>query len=84
MTSTASTSVRAADPMIEKIVAAKHSASAQEIVNCIFDAVRDFCQGCDPFDDETVVVVKIKTSAAAIAETTRKRSRRTDPSLRSV
>src|SRR5438270_2722641 len=44
---------------IEKIVAEKQSASAQEIVNCIFDAVRDFCQGCDPFDDETVVVIKI-------------------------
>jgi len=44
---------------IEKIVAEKHSASAQEIVNCIFDAVRQFCQGCDPFDDETVVVIKI-------------------------
>src|SRR3954462_2526533 len=45
---------------IEKIVAEKHSESAQEIVNCIFDAVRKFCQGCDPFDDETVVVLKVK------------------------
>src|SRR4051812_27628511 len=44
---------------IENIVAEKHSSSAQEIVNCIFDAVRTFCQGCDPFDDETVVVIKI-------------------------
>src|SRR3954462_12573264 len=44
---------------IENIVAEKHSSSAQEIVNCIFDAVRAFCQGCDPFDDETVVVIKI-------------------------
>src|SRR3954464_4979409 len=44
---------------IEKIVAEKHPASAQEIVNCIFDAVRQFSQGCDPFDDETVVVIKI-------------------------
>ncbi len=44
---------------IEAVVAEKHQHSAQEIVNCIFDAVRAFSQGCDLFDDETVVVIKI-------------------------
>src|SRR3954464_10916949 len=44
---------------IEAVVTEKHENSAQEIVNCIFDAVREFSQGCDPFDDETVVVIKI-------------------------
>ncbi len=44
---------------IDKIVAENHDSSAQEIVDAIFDAVRVFCQGCDPFDDETVVVIKV-------------------------
>jgi len=44
---------------IEKIVEDNHSRSPQEIVDAIFDAVRVFCQGCHPFDDETVVVLKI-------------------------
>ena len=44
---------------IEEIVTANHDRSPQEIVDAIFDAVRVFCQGCDPFDDETVVVLKI-------------------------
>src|SRR4051794_7203635 len=44
---------------IEKIVAANHQKSAKQIADAIFKGVRDFCQGCDPFDDETVVVIKI-------------------------
>ena len=44
---------------IEEVVSANHDRSPQEIVDAIFDAVRVFCQGCDPFDDETVVAIKI-------------------------
>jgi len=44
---------------IEKIVAANHQKSAKQIADAIFKAVREFCDGCDLFDDETVVVLKI-------------------------
>jgi phosphoserine phosphatase RsbU/P len=44
---------------IEKIVAANHQKSAKQIADAIFKGVREFCDGCDLFDDETVVVLKI-------------------------
>jgi len=44
---------------IEKIVAANHQKSAKQIADAIFKAVREFCDGCDLFYDETVVVLKI-------------------------
>src|SRR3954471_1136061 len=44
---------------IEKIVAANHQKSAKQIADAIFKGVREFCDGCDLFDDETVVVMKI-------------------------
>ena len=44
---------------IEAIVTANHKKSAKQIAQAIFAGVREFCQGCDLFDDETVVVLKI-------------------------
>src|SRR3954471_9386742 len=44
---------------IEKIVAANHQKSAKQIADAIFKGVGEFCDGCDLFDDETVVVLKI-------------------------
>jgi len=44
---------------IEKIVAANHQKSAKQIADAIFKSVREFCDGCDLFDDETVVVLNI-------------------------
>ncbi|HXQ77688.1 MAG TPA: SpoIIE family protein phosphatase, partial [Gemmatimonadaceae bacterium] len=44
---------------IEKIVAANHQKNAKQIADAIFKGVREFCDGCDLFDDETVVVLKI-------------------------
>jgi phosphoserine phosphatase RsbU/P len=45
---------------IEKIVAANHQKSAKQIADAIFKGVREFAEGCDRFDDETVVVLKVE------------------------
>jgi sigma-B regulation protein RsbU (phosphoserine phosphatase) len=45
---------------VEEIVAKNHHASAQEIVDMIFKAVCDFESGTQTFDDQTVLVVKVK------------------------
>jgi sigma-B regulation protein RsbU (phosphoserine phosphatase) len=44
---------------IEKIVTANHHKSAKQVADAIFKGAREFAQGCDLFDDETVVVLKI-------------------------
>jgi sigma-B regulation protein RsbU (phosphoserine phosphatase) len=46
---------------IEEIVAENSERSAKQIADAIFKGVREFAQGCDPFDDETVVVLKVDT-----------------------
>nr|MDP9267289.1 SpoIIE family protein phosphatase [Acidobacteriota bacterium] len=44
---------------VHDVVIANWERSANDIVAAIFDAVNAFSVGTDPFDDETVVVVKI-------------------------
>jgi sigma-B regulation protein RsbU (phosphoserine phosphatase) len=46
---------------IEKIVAENSGHSAKQIADAIFKDVREFAEGADPFDDETVVVLKVDT-----------------------
>ena len=45
---------------VEEIVAKQHEKSAEQIVEAIFAAVKTFSKGVQPFDDETVVVLKVK------------------------
>jgi sigma-B regulation protein RsbU (phosphoserine phosphatase) len=45
---------------IEQIVEANCARSADEIVTAIFDAVAEHARGSEPFDDQTVVAIKIK------------------------
>jgi len=44
---------------VDEVVIANCARSADDIVAAIFDAVNAFSAGTDPFDDETVVVVKV-------------------------
>lgn len=46
---------------IEDIVAENSQRSAKQIADAIFQGVREFAQGCDLFDDETVVVLKVNS-----------------------
>ncbi len=48
------------DERIERIVAARCGESAENIVDAMFGAVSGFSEGVSPFDDETVVVIKIR------------------------
>jgi sigma-B regulation protein RsbU (phosphoserine phosphatase) len=48
------------DERVDQVVAAHCRASAEEIVKAIFDAVARHSEGVSPFDDETVVVVKVR------------------------
>jgi phosphoserine phosphatase RsbU/P len=48
------------DERIEQIVAAHFGDSTEGIVNAIFTAVAAYSEGVSAFDDETVVVVKIR------------------------
>jgi len=48
---------------VEKIVAENCGKTADEIVQAVFAAVRAHSAGMDPFDDETVVVVKVSPAA---------------------
>ena len=48
---------------IEEIVRLNHEKSADELVTAIFDAIEQHSSGVRAFDDETVVVVKIKEAS---------------------
>jgi sigma-B regulation protein RsbU (phosphoserine phosphatase) len=48
--------------------------SASEIVDAIFLAVTEFCGGADAFDDQTVVALRVKDSAASIEQKSHHRS----------
>jgi len=48
------------DERVDQIVATRCRASAEEIVKAIFDAVTRHAEGVAHFDDETVVVVKVR------------------------
>ncbi len=45
---------------LEEVVARNCDASAERIVNSIFDAVAAHASGAEPFDDETVVALKVR------------------------
>jgi sigma-B regulation protein RsbU (phosphoserine phosphatase) len=45
---------------LEAIIAGCSSASAQEVVDRIFAVVNEFAAGVEPFDDETVVAIRVK------------------------
>jgi len=49
---------------IEHIVAAHHDRSPEEVVNAIFEAVGQHTTGADPFDDQTVVAIKVRKGSA--------------------
>ncbi len=70
---------------VEEIIMANCERSADDMVTAVFAAVKAHSQGVDPFDDETVVVVKIKPTASGTPiEVARKRTHRTIPALRNV
>ncbi len=48
---------------LERVVAANCEGSAEQVVNALFDAVRKHTAGTDPFDDETVVALKVRSAA---------------------
>ena len=49
------------DERVDQVVAGHCRASAEEIVQAIFDAVTSHSEGVAHFDDETVVVVKVRS-----------------------
>jgi phosphoserine phosphatase RsbU/P len=49
---------------LEKIVAECTQCSAADVVERVFRAVEEYAAGVEPFDDETVVALKVKPSGA--------------------
>ncbi len=49
---------------LEKIVRAKAQRSAEELVDTIFTAVSAHAEGVEAFDDQTIVVLKVKGTSA--------------------
>jgi phosphoserine phosphatase RsbU/P len=49
---------------LEKIVAECTQCSAADVVERVFKAVEEYAAGVEPFDDETVVALKVKPSGA--------------------
>jgi len=47
---------------IERVIASCSEQTADCVVSSIFNEVQEFASGLDPFDDETVVAIKIKGS----------------------
>jgi sigma-B regulation protein RsbU (phosphoserine phosphatase) len=45
---------------VEHVVAKNAGGSAQQIVDALFDAANEFAAGAEVFDDQTVVVLKVK------------------------
>ncbi|HEU5452983.1 MAG TPA: GAF domain-containing protein [Terriglobales bacterium] len=46
-------------PRVEEVVASVCGGTADDVVTAVFDAVNAFTAGADPFDDQTVVVLKV-------------------------
>jgi sigma-B regulation protein RsbU (phosphoserine phosphatase) len=67
---------------IEEIVAKNYERSAEQIVKAIFDAVAAHSNGVAVFDDETVVVLKVKDEAALKPKA--QKTKKTSAALRSV
>ncbi|HUR37533.1 MAG TPA: GAF domain-containing protein [Terriglobales bacterium] len=71
-------------PRVDEVVAKNHHLSAEGIVTAIFKAVRKFSNGVSSYDDETVVVMKIKDGGSESPATSAKRPRKTSGPLREV
>ena len=67
---------------MEEIVAKNCGRSAGEIVDAIFKAVQAHCNGVPAFDDETVVVMKVKEQPEVKSKSLK--AKKTLPALRSV
>lgn len=48
---------------VEEIVSRQCQNSADEVVQSIFQAVTDHTGGAESFDDETIVVIKVKSGS---------------------
>jgi len=70
-------------PRVEEVVARNHELGAEKLVDAVIDAVRKFSDGVDAYDDETVVVMKVRDGGASAAPPP-KRPRKTSRSLRNV
>jgi phosphoserine phosphatase RsbU/P len=49
---------------VERVIAGCTDQSPDCVVNSLFKAVEEFAAGEDPFDDQTVVAIKVKGSAS--------------------
>lgn len=70
-------------PRVEEVVARNHELPAEKLVDAVIDAVREFSAGVRAYDDETVVVMKVRDGGAGAAPPP-KRPRKTSRSLRNV
>lgn len=50
---------------LEKVADQNAHRSAEELVDAIFKSVSEHAEGVDPFDDQTIVVLKVKGASAA-------------------
>src|SRR5438552_12409403 len=51
---------------VEQIVANSDGVSAEGLVNALFDAVAEHAAGVETFDDQTVVVIKVKDGSGSL------------------
>jgi sigma-B regulation protein RsbU (phosphoserine phosphatase) len=51
---------------VEEIVANSDGVSAEDLVNSLFDAVAEHASGVETFDDQTVVVIKVKDGSGSL------------------
>jgi sigma-B regulation protein RsbU (phosphoserine phosphatase) len=51
---------------VEQIVATSDGVSAEGLVNSLFDAVAEHAAGVETFDDQTVVVIKVKDGSGSL------------------
>ncbi len=59
---------------VEQIVQANCDQTANEIVAAIFSAVAEHASGLEPFDDQTIVAMKIRSGRPDISKRTKKKS----------
>lgn len=67
---------------LEEVVTRNHERSAEEIVQAIFGEVKKHSKGVAAFDDETVVVIKVRGGEEDTSKS--RKAKKTSPSLRSV
>jgi len=51
---------------VEQIVTNSDGVSAEDLVNSLFDAVAEHASGVETFDDQTVVVIKVKDGSGSL------------------